>query len=152
MQRKKTMTHDEKEIQDLRDWSARLVGINLPTKEVPDGFYNQYELGGWINTATNEVYPEEVILRSYNCTNSKGEKIPDWRPDSEDAPAWQILSVIERMRDRFWKLVVVGDRLMFEGSAGGKRTNWFTYTPKDFSPPYFGQPRLHGWWNENGTD
>jgi hypothetical protein len=99
--------------QELRNWAARLKGWYLQDEMVR------------LDTGRNcSGYFDKSGLFVY---------YDDWRPDSDDAPAWQITSVIEEMRRREWVLKLHQAatsygaqfcKLSYWAGKGGQ-TSWF---------------------------
>ena len=92
--------------QELREWSARLKG--------------------WVPDTLNRYYIQ-VDNTPYGNVQMKCN-IVDWTPDLDSAPASQILSVIERMRELGWKLFCVGNSAVFKTLPTVRKfrvTDWF---------------------------
>jgi len=89
-------------VEELRRWSAELQGwefIHIQYFGTPECTKRQEELNDWMVKAKLENVGRYYI----DELNKFWIRVEDWIPDSEDTPAWQILSVIERMRELGWK-------------------------------------------------
>jgi len=102
------MTDEER--QELRKWSAELMGYTEVTDVDPP-----YQ-GKVFKTPLGLVITEEYI--------SAGFPEP-WSPDLPTAPAWQILSVIDRMEKLGWYLTCHNDT-----TGQGFRVEFYNLPPE----------------------
>lgn len=121
--------------QELRKWSAGLCKLHKDSFNTERGIRAFY------------VNEDE----SWSCSGG------DWTPDLSTAPASQILSVIDAMKDLGWKVVMGNnlDRSYFLTSGLCPiQCQWIISTQKPTpSPrPFSSRPTLHGWRREGESD
>lgn len=72
----------DKERQELRDWSARLLGAWSDDYAGQGAYFIQHP--------TDKRFRKLLSLHK------------DWAPDLPESPTWQIMSVVKRMRELGW--------------------------------------------------
>lgn len=93
--------------QELRDWSARLMGWSQ--KGVGSGKYPKFSIEKY---GPNGEFEGVWVWLTPKCVSY------EWTPDLPSAPASQILSVIERMRELGFNFSVSGIGSGYEAEFG----------------------------------